>query len=106
MDTYEFEHSSGIPVTQIPFKGTSPALADVLAGHVDLMFAPVNGARPLIQSGKRPRSPLRLFDFPPTREESNSPEGIAHWEVVRGRTVARVGDLEESLGDISGKVPS
>lgn len=52
MDTYEFEKSAGVNVTQIPFKGTSPALADVLAGHVDLMFAPVNGARPLIQSGK------------------------------------------------------
>jgi tripartite-type tricarboxylate transporter receptor subunit TctC len=52
MDTYEFEAASGIKVTQIPFKGTSPALADVVAGHVDLMFAPVNGARPLIQSGK------------------------------------------------------
>jgi tripartite-type tricarboxylate transporter receptor subunit TctC len=52
MDTYEFEVSSGVKVTQIPFKGTSPALADVLASHVDLMFAPVNGARPLIQSGK------------------------------------------------------
>jgi tripartite-type tricarboxylate transporter receptor subunit TctC len=52
MDTYEFEHSSGVPVMQVPFKGTSPALADVLAGHVDLMFAPVNGARPLVQAGK------------------------------------------------------
>ncbi|HET8748243.1 MAG TPA: tripartite tricarboxylate transporter substrate binding protein [Ramlibacter sp.] len=52
MDTYEFELASGIKVTQIPFKGTSPALADVLAGHVDLMFAPANGARPLVNSGK------------------------------------------------------
>ena len=52
MDTYEFQASAGVPVTQVPFKGTSPALADVLAGHVDLMFAPVNGARPLVQSGK------------------------------------------------------
>lgn len=52
MDTYEFQHAAGLKITQIPFKGTSPALADVLAGHVDLMFAPVNGARPLVQSGK------------------------------------------------------
>jgi len=52
MDTYSFETASGVPVTQVPFKGTSPALADVVAGHVDLMFAPVNGARPLIQGGK------------------------------------------------------
>lgn len=52
MDTYEFATVTGIAVTQVPFKGTSPALADVMAGHVDLMFAPVAGARPLIQTGK------------------------------------------------------
>jgi tripartite-type tricarboxylate transporter receptor subunit TctC len=52
MDTYGFEAASGLAVTQVPFKGTNPALADVVAGHVDLMFAPVNGARPLIQGGK------------------------------------------------------
>jgi tripartite-type tricarboxylate transporter receptor subunit TctC len=68
MDTYEFEKSAGVPVTQIPFKGTNPALADVLAGHVDLMFAAVNGARPLIQSGKlralAVAGPKRIAAFP------------------------------------------
>jgi tripartite-type tricarboxylate transporter receptor subunit TctC len=68
MDTYEFEASSGIPVTQIPFKGTSPALADVVAGHVELMFAPVNGARPLVQAGKlralAVAGPKRIAAFP------------------------------------------
>ncbi|WP_325495556.1 tripartite tricarboxylate transporter substrate binding protein [Ramlibacter sp.] len=68
MDTYEFEHSTGTKVTQVPFKGTSPALADVLAGHVDLMFAPVNGARPLVQSGKlralAVAGPKRMAAFP------------------------------------------
>jgi tripartite-type tricarboxylate transporter receptor subunit TctC len=52
MDTYGFQVASGLPVTQVPFKGTSPALVDVAAGHVELMFAPVNGARPLVQGGK------------------------------------------------------
>lgn len=68
MDTYEFEKSASVAVTQIPFKGTSPALADLLAGHVDLMFAPVNGARPLIQSGKlralAVAGPKRIAAFP------------------------------------------
>jgi tripartite-type tricarboxylate transporter receptor subunit TctC len=68
MDTYEFEKSAGVPLTQVPFKGTSPALADVIAGHVDLMFAPVNGARPLIQSGKlralAVAGPKRIAAFP------------------------------------------
>jgi len=68
MDTYGFESATGIKVTQVPFKGTSPALADVVAGHVDLMFAPVNGARPLVQAGKlralAVAGPKRLAAFP------------------------------------------
>jgi tripartite-type tricarboxylate transporter receptor subunit TctC len=68
MDTYEFEKSAGIAVTQVPFKGTTPALADVLAGHVDLMFAPVTGARPLVQGGKlralAVAGPTRISAFP------------------------------------------
>jgi len=52
MDTYGFQAATGVPVTQVPFKGTSPALVDVMAGHVDMMFAPVSGARPLVQAGK------------------------------------------------------
>lgn len=68
MDTYEFEVASGVSVTQIPFKGTSPALADVMAGHVDLMFAPVNGARPQVQAGKlralAVAGPKRMAAFP------------------------------------------
>jgi len=69
MDTYEFEVASGVQVTQIPFKGTSPALADVLAGHVDLMFAPANGARPLVQSGK-----LRALAVASTKRIAAFPE--------------------------------
>nr|WP_281068721.1 tripartite tricarboxylate transporter substrate-binding protein [Ramlibacter agri] len=68
MDTYGFEVASGVPVNQIPFKGTNPALVDVVAGHVDLMFAPVNGARPLVQGGKLRAlaigGPKRISAFP------------------------------------------
>ena len=81
MDTYEFEKSSGVPVTQIPFKGTSPALADVLAGHVDLMFAPVNGARPLIQSGK-----LRALAVAGPRRIAAFPDAAPVTEAVPGYT--------------------
>ncbi|MBI5114427.1 MAG: tripartite tricarboxylate transporter substrate binding protein [Rhodovulum sp.] len=52
MDTYEFLTATGLKGTQIPFKGTAPAMTDVMAGHVDLMFAPVGVSRPLIQAGK------------------------------------------------------
>lgn len=81
MDTYEFEKSAGVNITQIPFKGTSPALADVLAGHVDLMFAPVNGARPLIQSGK-----LRALAVAGPKPIAAFPQAAPVTEAVPGYT--------------------
>lgn len=43
---------SGVSMTHVPYKGTGPALADVMGGHVDLMFANVVAAGPLVKSGK------------------------------------------------------
>ncbi|GAA5236028.1 tripartite tricarboxylate transporter substrate binding protein [Verticiella sediminum] len=35
----QFEHMAGVDILNVPYKGTSPALQDVMAGTVDLMFA-------------------------------------------------------------------
>src|SRR5262249_42614796 len=42
----------GIPMTHVPYKGTLPALNDVIAGHIQLMFSDLAPAYPLIQAGK------------------------------------------------------
>ena len=42
----------GIPMTHVPYKGTLPALNDVVAGHIQLMFSDLAPAYPLIQAGK------------------------------------------------------
>lgn len=39
-------------ITHIPYKGSAPALADVVGGQVDIMIDTVASARPLIASGK------------------------------------------------------
>jgi tripartite-type tricarboxylate transporter receptor subunit TctC len=36
----------------VPYKGSSPAVADLLAGQVSIMFAPASTALPHIRSGK------------------------------------------------------
>src|SRR5262249_41165445 len=36
----------------LPYKGTLPALNDVIAGHIQLMFSDLAPAYPLIQAGK------------------------------------------------------
>jgi len=47
-----FKSMTGTRLTQIPYKGSAPALVDVLAGTVDVMFCPMNSALPHIRSGK------------------------------------------------------
>jgi tripartite-type tricarboxylate transporter receptor subunit TctC len=63
-----FKMRAGLYIVNIPYRGTAPALADVLAGQVGLMFAPMTGAQTQVRAGKlRPlavTSPKRLPAFP------------------------------------------
>jgi len=47
-----FKTTLGTPMTHVPYKGTLPALNDVVAGHIQLMFSDLAPAYPLIQAGK------------------------------------------------------
>ena len=42
----------GIKLVHVPYKGLSPALNDIVAGHVQMMFGDFATAQPLIQAGK------------------------------------------------------
>ncbi len=41
-----------INLVHVPYKGTGPALQDVVAGHVQMMFSAVSPSKPLMESGK------------------------------------------------------
>ena len=43
---------AGIKLTHVAYKGTSPAITDVLAGHVKMMFSVIPTALPHIRVGK------------------------------------------------------
>jgi tripartite-type tricarboxylate transporter receptor subunit TctC len=43
---------SGIAMTHVPYKGTVPAITDVAAGHIQVLFSDVPPALPLIRAGK------------------------------------------------------
>jgi len=47
-----FQAESASKLTHVPYKGTSPALQDLLGGRLDLMFDYVTPLLPHIQSGK------------------------------------------------------
>ena len=39
-------------MTHVPYKGSVPALTDVVAGHIPLMFVDLAPAQPMIKEGK------------------------------------------------------
>ena len=47
-----FKMTAGVDIVNIPYKGSTPALMDVMGGQVKLMFAAVINAVPQIKAGK------------------------------------------------------
>ena len=46
------KHLAGIDMVHIPYKGTAPAVTDVLAGHVSLLFNSMPSVLPHVKSGR------------------------------------------------------
>jgi len=47
-----FKSLTGIEMTHVPYKGNAPAMNDVVAGHVPLMFSDPVASLPLVMAGK------------------------------------------------------
>jgi tripartite-type tricarboxylate transporter receptor subunit TctC len=47
-----FKTLAGVRLTHVPYRGTAPAIADLLAGHVQLMFDNAANALPQVRAGK------------------------------------------------------
>lgn len=47
-----FEETAGVKLLHIPYKGTAPAMTDLLGGQLDLMFGVIPPALPHIEAGK------------------------------------------------------
>ncbi len=47
-----FEQKAGVEFTHIPYRGGAPAMADLVAGRLDLIFSPMAEATPFIASGQ------------------------------------------------------
>jgi len=70
-----FKLTAGVNLQHVPYKGGGPAMADVIAGHVKIMFSSLVQTTPFIQSGQlralgtggSARNPV-LPDVPTIRE--------------------------------------
>ena len=47
-----FKQTAGVYLTHIPYRGTAPAVTDLLGGQVDAMFLPIHVALPHVKAGK------------------------------------------------------
>ncbi len=47
-----FKSMAGIQIVHVPYKGSAPALTDLLGGRIDMMFIELSTVLPLIKAGK------------------------------------------------------
>jgi tripartite-type tricarboxylate transporter receptor subunit TctC len=80
---------TGITMTHVPYKGTLPALNDVVAGHIPLMFSDVPPLLGLVSTGKvRPlavstKERVKAFpDVPPLNEAGVPGFDVAGWFTI------------------------
>ncbi|WP_082498257.1 tripartite tricarboxylate transporter substrate binding protein [Pseudorhodoferax sp. Leaf267] len=64
-----FKTAAGINIRHVPYKGSNPAMMDVLAGNVDLMVSSLPSAMGQLKSGK-----LRALAVTSAKRSSSAPE--------------------------------
>jgi len=94
-----FANMAGIKMTHVPYRGTAPALNDLLGGYIQLMFSDLGPALPLITAGKlralavtnRDRF-TALPDVPPLGDAGVPGYNIAAWQgvIAPGKTLKDV----------------
>ena len=81
-----FKSTAGVFLTHIPYRGTAPALTDLLGGQVETMFLPIHVALPHVKAGKlvalgigsEKRHPL-LPDVPTLAEARTGNVNVDMW---------------------------
>jgi tripartite-type tricarboxylate transporter receptor subunit TctC len=69
---------AGVRMLNVPYKGTAPALTDVLAGQVDLMFISLVTGTEQVRAGK-----LRAYGVTSAKRQPSFPDLPAIGEIVR-----------------------
>jgi len=98
---------SGIEMTHVPYKGSAPALIDVAAGHITVLFSDTVPALPLIREGK-----VRALGVSSTKRLPSAPEippvsenGLPGFDAAGwGLIVAPAGTPDDVVKKLSGEI--
>ena len=74
-----FKMQSGAFIVNIPYRGTSPAIQDVIAGQVELMFAAIGNAQAQVKAGR-----LKVLGVTSAKRLAAFPDVPAIGEVLQG----------------------
>jgi tripartite-type tricarboxylate transporter receptor subunit TctC len=84
-----FKRMFGLDLVHVPYKGSAPALNDVVGGHIQMMFSDVSPALALIQAGKvralgvtTPQRVAAISEVPPLAEVGMPGYDTASWHTV------------------------
>ena len=84
-----FKSMFGLQLVHVPYKGSAPALTDLVAGHIQMMFCDVPPAKALIESGKiralgvtTAQRVKAVPDIPPLAEVGIPNFDTASWHTV------------------------
>ena len=91
LTTELFLHMAGVKMTHVPYKGGGPALQDLIAGHIQLVFATSQTSLPQVKAGRLRAlaitTPERMAAEPglPTIAESGVPGyAVTNWLALIG----------------------
>src|SRR4029453_13349754 len=95
-----FQMFAGVQFQHIPYRGSAPALQDLVGGNVDIMFKTLGVSLPLVKGGQlkliavaTPKRMASLPDVPTIAETLPGFESAAWFAIVAPpRTPARVVD--------------
>jgi len=87
--TEAFNQATGLKMTHVPYKGSGPAMTDLIAGHIEVLFDAFSSLYPFVQEGKvralaitsAKRSPLAP-ELPTLTELGLPKVDVTSWQAI------------------------
>lgn len=102
-----FKSTFGLQLVHVPYKGSAPALTDLVAGHIQMMFCDVPPAKALIEAGKvralgvtTAQRVTAVPNIPPLAEVGIPNYDTASWHTITTTTGVPKPIIDKLAGEI------